>query len=169
MWCWLGLLLFSPLALPDDPRQPTPPAPHQAGCQGTEECREEGRCHRAPDGGCVARSRADCERSTVCIEAGSCTPVGGECVVRSHGDCLRSRQCKEGGQCVYRPAQRGDAGRPGVTAACVNRRDLKCNCPPPGHPSAMEAHRRCLANGGGWGPHCGAPRPAARGRASGTP
>lgn len=152
----IGTLL---LVLLDGAPAAAQPAPTpEASCRDSEECREVGRCERGPEG-CVARSRADCERSLGCRQSGLCTPFQGECAVRSSDDCKRSSQCKEAGRCLYRAAERGRAGRPAVAAACVSRRELKCNCPPPGHPSGMAEHQRCLERGGGWGPHCGAPRP----------
>ena len=57
------------------------------------QCEQQGKCHSG-SGGCEARYRADCEKSTLCQFAGACSCVDGACVAARDSDCKGSTRCE---------------------------------------------------------------------------
>ncbi|HMI83908.1 MAG TPA: hypothetical protein VK550_07425 [Polyangiaceae bacterium] len=62
-------------------------------------CLTSGGCY-AESGACVARSSADCKKSTQCAFAGKCTLDASTCVAATDADCRPSEVCRTARQCA---------------------------------------------------------------------
>ena len=76
-----------------------------ADCEGSQGCKEQGKCFATQTGICVVEGEVEgqrCEHAEVCAVRGDCAPSGeGFCVAVDDASCRASKICADAGQCSY--------------------------------------------------------------------